>query len=59
VPLRFATGAFLAGAYPMGMKLMASWSRPAGRALAMGVLIGALTLGSALPHLVGGLWRLD
>ena len=27
--------------------------------LAMGVLIGALTLGSALPHLVGGLWRLD
>jgi predicted MFS family arabinose efflux permease len=38
---------------------MASWSRPAGRALAMGVLIGALTLGSALPHLIGGLWRLD
>ena len=59
VPLRFATGAFLAGVYPVGMKLMASWSRPAGRALAMGVLIGALTLGSALPHLTGGLWRLD
>ena len=59
VPLRFATGAFLAGVYPVGIKLMASWSRPAGRALAMGVLIGALTLGSALPHLIGGLWRLD
>ena len=59
VPLRFATGAFLAGVYPVGMKLMVSWSRPAGRALAMGVLIGALTLGSALPHLIGGLWRLD
>ena len=59
VPLRFATGAFLAGVYPVGMKLMASWSRPAGRALAMGVLIGALTLGSALPHLIDGLWRLD
>ena len=29
------------------------------QALAMGVLIGALTLGSALPHLIGGLWRLD
>ena len=40
VPLRFATGAFLAGVYPVCMKLMASWSPPAGRALAMGVLIG-------------------
>jgi MFS family permease len=59
VPLRFATGAFLAGVYPVCMKLMASWSRPAGRALAMGVLIGALALGSALPHLIDGLWRLD
>ena len=59
VPLRFATGAFLAGVYPVGIKLMASWSPPGGRALAMGVLIGALTLGSALPHLIGGLWRLD
>jgi MFS family permease len=59
VPLRFATGAFLAGVYPVGMKLTASWSRPGGRALAMGVLIGSLTLGSALPHLIGGLWRLD
>ena len=49
VPLRFATGAFLAGVYPVGMKLMASWSRPAGRALAMGVLVGSLALGSALP----------
>ena len=36
VPLRFATGAFLAGVYPVGIKLMASWSRPAGRALAVG-----------------------
>jgi len=59
VPLRFATGVFLAGVYPVCMKLMASWSRPAGRALAMGVLIGALALGSALPHLIDGLWRLN
>ena len=59
VPLRFATGAFLAGVYPVCMKLMASWSRPAGRALAMGALVGALALGSALPHLIDGLWRLD
>ena len=55
IPLRFATGAFLAGVYPVGMKLMASWSRRAARARAMGVLIGALTLGSALPHLIDGL----
>ena len=59
VPLRFATGAFLAGVYPVCMKLMASWSPPAGRALAMGTLIGALALGSALPHLIGGFGRLD
>ena len=59
VPLRFATGAFLAGVYPVSMKLMASWSSPAGRALAMGTLIGCLALGSALPHLIDGLGRLN
>jgi MFS family permease len=59
VPLRFATGAFLAGVYPVGMKLMASWSQPTGSALAMGVLVGSLTLGSALPHMIDGLWRLN
>ena len=61
VPLRFATGVFLAGVYPVGMKLTASWSAPAGRGRAFGILIGALTLGSALPHLIRGLgdlpWR--
>src|SRR5262252_2872814 len=59
VPLRFATGAFLAGVYPVCMKLMASWSPSAGRARAMGVLIGCLALGSALPHLIDGLGRLN
>lgn len=59
VPLRFATGTFLAGVYPVCMKLMASWSPPAGRALAMGALIGCLALGSALPHLIDGLGRLN
>jgi len=59
VPLRFATGVFLAGVYPVCMKLMASWSPPAGRALAMGALIGCLALGSALPHLIDGLGRLN
>ncbi|EMY35205.1 transport protein [Arthrobacter crystallopoietes BAB-32] len=53
VLLRFATGVFLAGVYPVGMKLMASWSSPAQRGRAFGLLIGALTLGSALPHLIG------
>jgi MFS family permease len=53
VLLRFATGVFLAGVYPVGMKLMASWTSPAQRGRAFGLLIGALTLGSTLPHLIG------
>ncbi len=52
--LRFATGAFLAGVYPPALKLIATWFRR-GRGLAMGVMIAALTLGSAGPHLVNGL----
>lgn len=55
IALRLATGFFLAGVYPVGMQLMASWFAPASRGLAIGVLIGALTLGSALPHLLTGL----
>ncbi|MAF09043.1 MFS transporter [Candidatus Poribacteria bacterium] len=58
--LRFLTGAFLAGVYPPGMKIMASWFRE-GRGMAIGLLVGALTVGSASPHLlktVGSLpWR--
>jgi MFS family permease len=61
IPLRFLTGTFLAGVYPVGMKLMASWSQPADRGRTFGVLLGALTLGSALPQLISGLgslpWR--
>lgn len=58
---RLATGVALAGVYPPALKLMATWF-VAGRGLAMGLLVGALTLGSALPHLLralgGGLdWR--
>ncbi len=58
VPWRFLTGVFLAGVYPVGMKLTASWAPPARRGTAFGVMIGALTLGSALPHLIGGLGNL-
>ncbi len=48
---RALTGAFLAGVYPTGMKIMAGWFRE-GRGLALGILIGALTVGSAMPHLM-------
>ncbi|WP_082682126.1 MFS transporter [Haloferax profundi] len=57
--LRFLTGVALAGVYPPGMKLVAGWFREE-RGLAIGTLIGALTVGSALPHLlraVGGIDR--
>jgi MFS family permease len=58
--LRFVTGVAMAGAYPPAMKIMATWFRE-GRGLAIGVLVGALTVGSATPHLVRGLtdlpWR--
>ena len=58
IPLRFLTGVFLAGVYPVGMKLMASWSPSESRGKAFGVLIGALTLGSALPQLISGIGTL-
>lgn len=49
VLLRFAVGFALAGVYPVGMKIAASWYRQRLGAV-MGVLIGALVLGTALPH---------
>jgi MFS family permease len=58
LPLRFATGFFLAGVYPPALKLMATWFRR-GRGTALGVVVGALTVGSAGPHLVNGLGGLD
>jgi MFS family permease len=58
--LRFATGLCMAGAYPPAMKIVATWFRE-GRGLAIGILVGALTAGSAAPHLIRGLtdlpWR--
>jgi MFS family permease len=51
--LRFITGAAMAGAYPPAMKIMATWFRE-GRGLAIGILVGALTVGSAAPHLIRG-----
>jgi len=48
--LRFLTGTMLAGVYPPGMKLVATWCRE-DRGFGIGLLVGALTLGSAMPHL--------
>ncbi|CAM0558049.1 hypothetical protein EHLJMEHL_03141 [Vreelandella titanicae] len=51
---RFATGLCLAGIYPLGMKLVVSWT-PNHAGAALGWLVGMLTLGIASPHLLRGL----
>jgi MFS family permease len=60
IALRFLTGICLAGVYPPGMKIMATWFRER-RGMALGVLVGALTMGKATPYLVNALgsdnWR--
>ena len=50
LPFRIVTGLALAGVYPIGLRLLAGWFRRE-RGLAIGVLVGALTVGSALPYL--------
>ncbi|MDR7419632.1 MAG: MFS transporter [Armatimonadota bacterium] len=54
VAVRFALGASLAGVYPVGMKMMTEWFR-VDRGLAIGTVVGALTVGAALPHLLAGI----
>lgn len=59
--LRLLAGASMAGVYPVAMKLAASWAK-GDLGLLIGVVVGALTLGSALPHLIPALagsldWR--
>jgi MFS family permease len=49
--MRFLTGVFLAGVYPPAMKMVATWFR-AQRGLAIGTVVGALTVGKATPYLV-------
>src|SRR5437867_1011948 len=51
IGLRAATGAALAWVYPPGMKVAAGWFERQ-RGAALGILIGALTVGSAFPHLL-------
>jgi MFS family permease len=60
--LRLLTWIFLVGVYPVGMKIISTWTR-ADRGLGIGLLVGALTIGSASPHLVSALggvsdWKL-
>ena len=50
ITLRLMTGAALSGVYPPVVKLIATWFQK-GRGIAMGIIIGALTIGSAMPHL--------
>jgi len=56
--LRFVAGAAMAGVYPVGMKLASGWAR-GDLGLLIGIVVGALTIGSAAPHalpaLLGGL----
>ena len=52
--LRLGTGMTLALVYPVAMKIIATWTDRE-RGLAIGLLVGALTVGSASPHLVRGL----
>lgn len=62
ITLRVLTGVFLAGVYPPGMKIIATWFKT-GRGFALGVLIAALTLGKASPYLVNAFgaesWRVN
>jgi MFS family permease len=60
--LRLLTGIFLVGVYPVGMKIISTWTQR-DRGLGIGLLVGALTIGSASPHLVNALggvsdWKL-
>jgi MFS family permease len=56
--LRVVTGVAMAGVYPVGMKLAATWAK-GDMGLMVGILVGALTLGSALPHLFNAFGGID
>ena len=58
IGLRFATGVCMAGIYPVGMKLATTWAKD-DMGLMVGLLVGALTLDSAFPHLFNALGGID
>ncbi|NIW43203.1 MAG: MFS transporter [candidate division Zixibacteria bacterium] len=58
IPLRFATGFFIAGVYPPAFKLISTWFQE-NRGLALGILAAALVVGNGIPHLINALGGLD
>ena len=56
--LRVVTGVCMAGVYPVGMRLVATWAKD-DMGLMVGILVGALTLGSASPHLFNAFGGVD
>ncbi len=56
--LRFLTGFGLAGVYPLCMKVITSWFKDR-RGAAIGIFVGAIAIGSAMPHWLGDLLRQD
>lgn len=58
IVLRFITGACMAGVYPLGMKMASTWAK-GDMGLLIGILVGALTLGSASPHLFNAFGGVD
>jgi MFS family permease len=58
IPLRLATGFFLAGVYPPAFKLLSTWFRE-NRGLALGILAAAIAIGGGVPHLINGLGGLE
>lgn len=58
IALRFVTGACMAGIYPVGMKMAATWAK-GDMGFLVGLLVGALTLGSASPHLFNAFGGVD
>ena len=55
---RFLTGVAMAGIYPVGMKLAITWAK-GDIGLLVGLLVGALTLGSGAPHLFNAMGGID
>ncbi len=58
IALRFITGICMAGIYPVGMKIATTWAK-GDVGFLVGLLVGALTLGSAIPHLISSFLILD
>ena len=58
IVMRFVTGFCMAGIYPVGMKLATTWAK-GDMGLMVGLVVGALTLGSASPHLFNALGGID